>query len=324
MRNTIKKAKKARITAKKHIKPISIILIIIISVSVGYFWGDIMTLLSKLLEELKENWFKIPLAFAAYKLFVITIVNLTKRFAINKGVERFKKTIIYSEMDELLLINISIRYKIFKSYKIVKFILDSFIVKLFSFLLSSLSVLWISIKTGLAGTMIANLFSAQFWTLVLTWIMNIPGFITILGLAIWLWLEAYLPWVPRFYNWIYSFIKRNLGKYWTLFEICGNYILDDIYKFEMKYFHPMGIYLDTKEVVFIKYLKRYVYNTKGRRNYRRYRKIVISHNNKQIVSKLEKERVARVFRFGILRRRVRMLKKYNKKIIKDQKIKKEK
>jgi len=324
MRKTIKKAKKAGTVAKKHIKPISIVTILIGVAAVWYFWFDIMFLLNEMWEQIKKNWFKVPIAFAAYKLFVLAVVNLTKRFAINKGMERFKKTIIYSEMDELLLINISIRYKKFKNYPIVKAFLDSFIVKTISYLFSGISFIYVSIKTGLATTMIANLFTAQFWTLVLTWIMNIPGFMTIIGLAIWLWLEANLPWVPRFYNWLYSVIRNNFGKYWSLFEICGNYIIDDIYKFEMKYFHPMGVYLDTKEVIFIKYLKRYIYKTKGRRNYRRYRKIVIAHNNKQIANKLEKERIARVFRFGLLRRRVKMLKEYNKKMIEKEKVKKEK
>jgi len=309
MKKVIRKAKKAGGLAWQYKIPIALAIVVIVSFFTWFFWVEINIAKDKFIEEFLDNWWRIGLLVLFYKIVQMSIFNLVKRFAINKSMDRFKKTIIYSEMDELFLISYSLIAKKVSKNRFVIIFLESRLFKVILWLLTPVIAFFAFFETGWGAIILGKVFAANFWTTILVWISNIPGLFTLVGLAVWIWVETTFPWVPRFYNWLYSVVRRYFGKYWVYVEKIGTFFLDLFYKFDMATFHKIGLWLDIRERKFIRLMKYKIYMSVGKRNYRRYMRIVQSHNANQIAKKLEKERMERVRRFGMLRKRAEILKR---------------
>jgi hypothetical protein len=309
MKKVIRKAKETGKVAWEHKLKILVSIVVISSLSIWFFWQEILITANIFFEEFLDNWWRIGLLVLFYKIVQMSIFNLVKRFAINKSMDRFKKTIIYSEMDELFLISYSLIVKKISKNKYVIIFLGSRLFKVIMWLLTPVIAFFAFFETGAGAYIVGKVFAANFWTAILAWISNIPGLFTLLGLGIWIWIENKLPWIPRFYNLLYSVTRKYFGKYWVYVEKVANFFLDIFYKFDMVTFHKMGLWFDIRERNFIRFMKCSIYKSVGKRNYKRYMRIVETHNTNQIAKKLEKERLERVRRFTMLRKRAKILKR---------------
>jgi len=310
-----RKIKRGVKVVKEHNKKISIFLVLLFVVAVYYFWNDIINTLLFLLEGFKKNWRTILLGFVSYK---VVIINLSKRYAINKGVERFKKTLIYSEMDELISIWFSVisgeiktKIKIAEELKFIGWFI-TFTVNILSWIIFVISTLFAIFKLGLGKLLITKVLSAQFWTAILVWLSNIPGFFTFLGVWIWIWIETKVPFIAKIYFWFSMKIRIILDPFWDRIEPMLNNTWDYILKVELRILTPIGDFIDDLEIKIINRIKEYIYYEKGEKKYNRYMKLVVKHNAKQLAKKEENEKERRVEQFTLLRKRAIALKKLNK------------
>lgn len=328
MKKVIKGAKKTADIALEHKKKVSAVTAILIIVAIWFFWHDIVNIITVVIptffegmyEGLKKNWLNIGMTIFAYKLVVLIVGNLSKRFFINRSVDRFKKSLIYSELDELLHIFIKIKSKDFKNkieqWEEIPYIgfLISILIKFVSWIVLLVFLLVALFKFGLGKILLTKVLSAQFWSGILIFVMNIPGFFIIAGLMFWLWLETHIPWIPKFYYWISIKVRIILNPIWNKFiEPIIDLFSDIFIAFEEKVMEPIGDRLDNFELKVNKRLKFFIYNKKGSRAYKKFMKIVSLHNDKQLHEKEKKERQIRVSQFSMLRRKAKTLKMLKRK-----------
>jgi hypothetical protein len=303
VKKAIKKGKKVGEVINRNKLISSLILFVLVVVLAWFYWADIVKIITEVIphtlanmyEGFKKNWLKIGLALFVYKFIVLVTVNLAKRFAINKSMDRIKKSLIYSEMDELLSIAFKIKLSKIKqkidTLKNIPFVgwIIAMVVNFISAILAIIVFIYFLVKTGMLKFLLGKVFSAQFWTGVLTFVMNIPGFFIITGLFIWLWLEKHLPWIPRFYFWVSMKVRVLLDPIWDSIVVpFSDYMAEKLFAFEQKYIKPIGVKIDILEDKIIHSLKEYIFKEKGAKAFMRYIKIIKSHNAEQ----LEKKRVS--------------------------------
>ncbi len=262
-----------------------------------FFSKDIPKMYNDLIDEFKENWVKIGAFIIGAKFLFFVIYNLAKRFLINTSVDRVKKSLIHSEMDEL--IEISARKTLVKYAKKAERlkkipyvgVLITVLLKIFSFAGFLVFLAIALVKFGLGKLLITKVLSAQFWTGMLVFITNIPGITYLFFLYVWLWFETHIPWVPRFYYWVSENFRILLDPIWdTVVVPIQNKISDGIDVVNEKLLIPISDWFDMLEVRIIKALKRYLYFNSDKESYKRYMKLVQEHNKMQLEKKAEHDR----------------------------------
>ncbi len=328
MKKVIKGAKKIAELAVEHKKKLSIVTILVVLLLVWFFWADITYIITitipnffvELYNGITKNWLKIGLTLFLYKFTILVVSNLSKRAFINRSVERFKKSLIYSELDELIHIFFRIKSEDFylklKKWEEIPYIgfIISIFVKFISWILFVIMFFIALFKFGLGKLLLTKVLSAQFWTNILMFVMNIPGFFVITGLIIWLWLEAHLPWIPRFYYWVSMKLRIFLDPIWDSFVVpLAEKVSIVLISFENKVIEPIGKWFDNLELKAIYRLKEYIYYRKGEEKYNKYMKLVRIHNTSQLREKEKKLKELRVKQFSVMRRRVETLRKLKQK-----------
>jgi len=323
-----KKAVKGVEIAIEHKGKLSFVIIVISIIACWYFWADIVTFFrddipriwNTFYQGIVDNWFTIGLTIFAYKFTLLVVSNLSKRFIINRSVDRFKKSLIYSELDELIHISAGIATDNFKR-KVKELEQIPFVGKMIALFINTISAIialvvaiYTLVKTGLFKYFLGKIFSAQFWNFILMFVMNIPGFFIITGLIIWIWLENHIPWIPRFYYWVSMKVRFILDPIWDSIVVpISEEVANWLMVVEEKVFKPIGDWLDNLEMKIIHRLQEYIYYQRGDRNYKRYMRLVRIHNAKQLREKKQKEKEMRVRQFGINRRRIQSLREMKKK-----------
>jgi len=314
-----------------------------IVVAVIFFWNDIVNVVlveipkffletisnffKDMWKGIKKNWLTIGLTIFAYKFTLLVVSNLSKRFIINRSVDRFKKSLIFSEMDELLAIYFRIKIENFNKlvdrWEKIPFIgwFIGIVVRFLSWILFLIVLFIFIIKTGLYKVIFTKVLSAQFWTNILLFVMNIPGFFVITGLIIWLWLEAHIPWIPKFYYWVSMKFRILLDPIWDSLVIpFSKWVVEKLLIIEQNIFKPISDWFDKLELRIIHRLKEFIYYEKGEEVYEKYMELVKKHNEEQLYKKEEKAREIRIKKISAMRKRVQTLRELKKK--KEAKIKK--
>ena len=218
----------------------------------------------------------LPITIIAYKLAVISITNLVKRFAINKGTALIKKLLFHSQLDEMIAINIHIYNEMLKSWSVWQ--------KLASFVPP---VIFVGIGAMYNWAFFLLKFvSAKFWTGILAGILTffqaIPLFISFVWVWIWLWLEKKLPWLTKFYIWIYTKIRTFFNPIWKNFLApFGIMLLDIIIWIDVLILLPISLIMNRFELRMIKSLRCNILKKRGATYYRRVMKLAQNYNDNQ-------------------------------------------
>ena len=226
-----------------------------------------------------RKWLLLPFAAIAYKLFYISVINLAKRFAINKGTERIKKLLFHGEIDELFGFVYSIYWINIKNASIVK--------KTIAFIPLSMLASYAAFKLWLIGA--TKVILAKFWTWMLAMLFTLVNLIqnsqvimAWLSVVAFMFLEKYIPWIPRFYNFLSRISRSILDPIWDDYLVpSGNFILDILVKIEFIIVFPFAYIIDKIELLLISFLKGQILKYRGFSYYRRAMRVVKKLNKKQ-------------------------------------------